>query len=294
MDNQLSQPTAFNMRIGKSYLILLLICYAIEVSAVDYEKTCLVFEQSTAHKDFGSEYLPWNMADDSPVKDENQTAEELIQKAHNGKNGLQKKVKHSLEDQVPILEAMSEKGDIQVHFVLARTLYHLERKKNRNRLRRNWGWVWYDKTTKKSRCLMLEIERWKKTHPIPHADKDKMLIDEIIAITHPDDFNPTIEQLYRNAAENGHWKAKVELAYVLTLGIGVMPDPIEAYAWLYTAATENPPFGSIARDRLASALTKEELARGRRKGEEFIRKFTKIWDRPSVVIIRGDQQFTED
>ena len=123
---------------------------------------------------------------------------------------------------------------------------------------------------------------------------DKAQQTKILTSVHPDDYDPAIEKLCRSAAEKGHWQAQIALAHALAEGIGVTPDPTEAYAWLYVAVMVHPPFGSLVRDKLANALTEEELAIGRTKGEELLHKFTKVWDKPTVVIIRPDPQPTKD
>ena len=102
------------------------------------------------------------------------------------------------------------------------------------------------------------------------------------------EYSPVIEKLIRNAAEQGHIHAQFTLAYILVHGIGVPIDEVQAQAWRIVAVAQNSPFGANIRDGWLSQrwLTDEEKMDAQSLAEQYMIKYTNLWDEPSVTVIQ--------
>lgn len=102
------------------------------------------------------------------------------------------------------------------------------------------------------------------------------------------EFSPTIEELVRKAAESGHIHAQFALAFILVHGIGVPIDEVQAQAWRIVAVAQNSPFGANIRDGSLSQrwLTDEEKMEAQAMAEQYMIKYTNLWDKPSMTIIQ--------
>ncbi len=69
---------------------------------------------------------------------------------------------------------------------------------------------------------------------------------------------------YRRAAEQGHAEAQLQLAGLHVEGRGVPWDYVQAYAWFELAAAQGNGEAREIRDRLARAMSEEQLAAARR------------------------------
>jgi TPR repeat protein len=68
-------------------------------------------------------------------------------------------------------------------------------------------------------------------------------------------------RLYRLAAEQGYPAGQYNLGNVYAHGIGVEQDNARAYMWYSIAADEGDEDGPYDRDRIASLLTADQIAR---------------------------------
>lgn len=106
--------------------------------------------------------------------------------------------------------------------------------------------------------------------------------------TYEGEFSPRIEQLIRKAAEAKHINAQFALAEILQEGVGVPIDEVQAQAWRITGTAQNPPYGDNIRDGYLAKywLSPEEVAKAYALAEEFMRKYTDLWDNPSLTIFQ--------
>lgn len=109
---------------------------------------------------------------------------------------------------------------------------------------------------------------------------------EVCTNRYPEDFDTEIEALYRAAAEQGHVDAQFALSDALERGVGVCPDQKQAFAWAYVAAIQKPPFGRERLEELARWLSIEERMEAQWIGDEYVREYTSVWERPSVTLIQ--------
>lgn len=89
-----------------------------------------------------------------------------------------------------------------------------------------------------------------------------------------------------HAAKQGYIPAQFALSEVYFKGIGVVADNVQAYAWAATAVAQNPPFGSLRRDEKAVNLDNIKLNQAEAFAEEYIKKYTSIFDSSSVAVMR--------
>lgn len=100
------------------------------------------------------------------------------------------------------------------------------------------------------------------------------------------DFSQEIQRYLLLAAKQGYIPAQFALSEVYFKGIGVVPDNVQAYAWAATAVAQNPPFGSLRRDEKAINLDNIKLNQAEAFAEEYMKKYTSIFDRSSVTVMR--------
>ena len=112
------------------------------------------------------------------------------------------------------------------------------------------------------------------------------LESEIYKKQHRKDFSADIHRNMLVAAKQGYAPAQFALSEIYYNGIGVSPDVIQAYAWAATAVAQNPPFGSIRRDEKATSLNALELNEANAIAEEYMKKYTAIFDSSSFTIMR--------
>jgi len=100
------------------------------------------------------------------------------------------------------------------------------------------------------------------------------------------EFNSEIQIRLLNAARKGHIPAQFALSEVYSQGIGVAQNKMQAYAWAATAVAQNPPFGSYRREHHAANMDYFELNEAESLAEQFMKKYTDIFDRSSVTVMR--------
>ncbi|QMU60567.1 MAG: hypothetical protein GKR92_02190 [Gammaproteobacteria bacterium] len=100
------------------------------------------------------------------------------------------------------------------------------------------------------------------------------------------DFSPEIHKHLLVAAKQGYMPAQFALGEVYFRGIGVTPDAVQAYAWAATAVAQNPPFGSFRRDEKATNLDHVKLNEAEAIAEEYMKKYTNIYDSSSISAMR--------
>ena len=103
---------------------------------------------------------------------------------------------------------------------------------------------------------------------------------------HRKDFSVDIHRNLLVAAKQGYIPAQFALSEIYYNGIGVSPNVIQAYAWAATAVAQNPPFGSIRRDEKAAKLNALELNEADAIAEEYMKKYTAIFDSASFTVMR--------
>ena len=118
-------------------------------------------------------------------------------------------------------------------------------------------------------------------------DKDAEAIkNEAYTKQHELDFNTEIHARLLSAAKKGHMPAQFALSEIYNRGIGVKPNKVHAYAWAATAVAQNPPFGSDRRDNRAVDMNSFELSEAESLAEQFMKKYTDIFDRSSITVMR--------
>ncbi len=100
------------------------------------------------------------------------------------------------------------------------------------------------------------------------------------------EFNSEIQIRLLNAARKGHIPAQFALSEVYSQGIGVAQNKMQAYARAATAVAQNPPFGSYRREHHAANMDYFELNEAESLAEQFMKKYTDIFDRSSVTVMR--------
>jgi len=114
-------------------------------------------------------------------------------------------------------------------------------------------------------------------------------VDLVNAKNYPTDFSEEItgnvEYWFRAAAEAGHIQAQFYMGALAYHGIGRDINLIESYAWYALAVAQNPPFGKERRDQRAVEITEEELYNAEGLAMEYMRKYSKLYDRPSHTMI---------
>ncbi|MBT8124406.1 MAG: hypothetical protein KJO81_06235 [Gammaproteobacteria bacterium] len=128
-------------------------------------------------------------------------------------------------------------------------------------------------------------ENSKQTKEDTQASVDT-LINDIFQKSHKADFSQEIQRYLLLAAKQGYIPAQFALGEVYFKGIGVAPDNVQAYAWAATAVAQNPPFGSLRRDEKAINLDNIKLNQAEAIAEEYMKKYTNIFDRSSVTVMR--------
>ena len=123
------------------------------------------------------------------------------------------------------------------------------------------------------------------------SDKEiKQSIDRINKRTfekmNKDGFSLEIHENLLMAAKRGYLPAQFALSEAYFKGIGVTPDPLQAYAWAATAVAQNPPFGSLRRDEKAVNLDEVEINQAEAMAEKYMKSYTNIFDRSSVTVMR--------
>ena len=112
------------------------------------------------------------------------------------------------------------------------------------------------------------------------------LKSEMYQKQHRKDFSVDIHRNLLVAAKQGYIPAQFALSEIYYNGIGVSPNVIQAYAWAATAVAQNPPFGSIRRDEKAAKLNALELNEADAIAEEYMKKYTAIFDSASFTVMR--------
>ena len=76
-------------------------------------------------------------------------------------------------------------------------------------------------------------------------------------------------QWYRKAAEQGYGPAQNNLGVFYRSGIGVPNNLVEAYKWLTLSAAQGIEEAKVTLRDLASHMTSEQIAEGKRLSQEF-------------------------
>jgi hypothetical protein len=147
----------------------------------------------------------------------------------------------------------------------------------------------------KTKSLESELQQSKfilNAHDEENIDQEKIklkianLIDKIYQNQQQGDFSLDIYKNVITAAKQGYIPAQFALSEIYFNGIGIAPNVVEAYAWAATAVAQNPPFGSLRRDEKAVNLTDFELSKADAIAEGYMKKYTTIFDRSSVTVMR--------
>jgi len=77
---------------------------------------------------------------------------------------------------------------------------------------------------------------------------------------------------YRRAAEQGDSLAQYNLGMRYFEGNGVGKNLVEAYQWLSLAASQKLADAENAREQLRKAMSREQIAEGKRRVSEFVQK----------------------
>jgi hypothetical protein len=77
---------------------------------------------------------------------------------------------------------------------------------------------------------------------------------------------------YRASADQGYALALFHLGMRYKKGQGVTADPVEAYKWLSLAAERGVAEATEIRDEVKGGMTREQIAEGKRRAEEFAAK----------------------
>ena len=109
---------------------------------------------------------------------------------------------------------------------------------------------------------------------------------EVSTKQHDLDFSNEIHARLLSAAKQGHMPSQFALSQVYSRGVGVTPDKVKAYAWAATAVAQNPPFGSERRDLHAVNMNSSELFEAESLADQYMKKYTNIFDRSSVTVMR--------
>jgi len=112
------------------------------------------------------------------------------------------------------------------------------------------------------------------------------IFTEIIDKSYKSQFSQQIQQYLLLAAKKGYLPAQFALSEVYSKGIGVDKDSVQAYAWVATAVAQNPPFGSARRDEKAAVLDNVKLNQAEAIAEEYMKRYTDIFERASVTVMR--------
>jgi hypothetical protein len=112
------------------------------------------------------------------------------------------------------------------------------------------------------------------------------LVENIFQTQHKTKFSSDIHKYLLFSAKQGYVPAQFALSEVYFNGVGVIPDEVQAYAWAATAVAQNPPFGSFRRDEKAINLNEIKLNQAESLAEEYMKKYTNIFDRSSVTVMR--------
>ena len=115
---------------------------------------------------------------------------------------------------------------------------------------------------------------------------EKAIIKDVYSKRHELDFDAEIQIRLLNAARDGYIPAQFALGEIYSNGIGIAPNKVEAYAWAATAVAQNPPFGSDRRDDLAIRMDSFEINEAESLAEEYMKKYTDIFDRSSITVMR--------
>lgn len=149
----------------------------------------------------------------------------------------------------------------------------------------------------KNRLSKIEISKF-KTDLYRNTVKNEKLTDDVLQQSIDEitkriyekssklGFSPEIHKHLLVAAKQGYMPAQFALSEVYFRGIGVTPDEVQAYAWAATAVAQNPPFGSFRRDEKAVNLDHVKLNEAEAIAEEYMKKYTNIFDSSSVTVMR--------
>lgn len=125
-----------------------------------------------------------------------------------------------------------------------------------------------------------------KTLAKDEQESSNHVLSQIIEKTVKSKFSQQLEQYLQVSAKKGYQPAQFALSEVYSKGIGVEKDFVQAYAWAATAVAQNPPFGSVRRDEKAAILDTVKLNQAEAIAEEYMKKYTNIFDRASVTVMR--------
>lgn len=75
--------------------------------------------------------------------------------------------------------------------------------------------------------------------------------------------------MYTNRAFQGDAAAQAELGIIYEKGLGVVKDPVTAYAWFLVAADQKDDDGKIGLQRLSQVLTPEQIDSATKLHDQF-------------------------
>jgi len=134
---------------------------------------------------------------------------------------------------------------------------------------------------------MLKVSQIDEMHDDgTEASANTSIFQEIIQQTPKSKFSQQIHRHLLVAAKQGYMAAQFALSEVFAKGIGVDKNAVQAYAWAATAVAQNPPFGSLRRDEKAAVLDNIKLNQAESLAEDYMKRYTNIFDRASVTVMR--------
>ena len=77
------------------------------------------------------------------------------------------------------------------------------------------------------------------------------------------------------AARQGHAKALLNLGFIYNKGEGVSVDTVEAYKWFHVAALQGIKDGRRYRDKVAKAMTLEQMTKAQNLARDWVAAFKK-------------------
>ena len=184
----------------------------------------------------------------------------------------------SYETAYRLMEQAADLGGEQANYGLAVLIYVSELSKHK---------------ITKDQIAVKEIE--KKLNEISNEQltdeeldiKVEELKKKVLTKQHDLDFSNEIHARLLMAAKQGHIPSQFALSQVFSRGVGVTPDKVKAYAWAAAAVAQNPPFGSERRDLHAENMNSSELFEAESLADEYMKKYTDIFDRSSVTVLRS-------
>jgi len=96
----------------------------------------------------------------------------------------------------------------------------------------------------------------------------------------PQDYARAAE-LWRQAAEQGHVEAQLNLGLMYGKGQGLAQDDVQAYAWLTAAATQGNEIADSSREFALMQLDEAQREQAEALAQELVRKYVEPFASPA-------------